>query len=150
MRLQTNSFLHLHLGIDARDLPPGLDIHHLVVNSWADLDAPQNVCIASIPSVVDASLAPPGKAVVHAYTAGSEPYALWEGLRRGSAAYEQLKEERTQCLWQVGWVRRRGGGGGGGGHIGFLQHRKTCSMISVAGTCMPSVDLHSCLLSVRP
>lgn len=98
---QTNSFLHLHLGIDATDLPKDLDIHHLVVNNWGDLEAPQNVCIASIPSVVDPGLAPPGKAVVHAYTAGSEPYSIWEGLERGSTEYEELKEERTQCLWQV-------------------------------------------------
>jgi phytoene dehydrogenase-like protein len=99
--LQTNSFLHLHLGIDATDLPKDLDIHHLVVNDWTDLEAPQNVCIASIPTVVDPSLAPPGKAVVHAYTAGSEPYSIWEGLERGSEEYEALKEERVQCLWQV-------------------------------------------------
>jgi hypothetical protein len=31
-------------------------------------------------SVLDPSLAPPGCHAVHAYTAGSEPYALWEGL----------------------------------------------------------------------
>ena len=49
--------------------------------------------------VFDPSLAPPGKAVVHAYTAGNEPYALWEGLERGGAAYNALKRERTQVLW---------------------------------------------------
>jgi hypothetical protein len=31
-------------------------------------------------SVLDPSLAPPGCHAVHAYTAGSEPYAIWEGL----------------------------------------------------------------------
>jgi hypothetical protein len=143
--LQTNSFLHLHLGIDATGLPPGLDIHHLVVNTWADLDAPQNVCIASIPSVVDTSLAPPGKAVVHAYTAGSEPYALWEGLSRGSPAYEQLKEERTQCLWQVG--RGGGGGGGCGGPEGLPRVEQLRHVRPVRQRCMHAPNL--CSLSAQ-
>ena len=78
-------------GIDAAGLPDDLDIHHLIVNNWEDLEAPQNVCIASIPTVFNASLAPPGKAVVHAYTAGNEPYSLWEGLDRRSQEYKQLK-----------------------------------------------------------
>ena len=78
-------------GIDAEGLPEDLDIHHLVVNSWEDLEAPQNVCIASIPTVFNASLAPPGKAVVHTYTAGNEPYSLWEGQDTHSKKYKQLK-----------------------------------------------------------
>jgi hypothetical protein len=60
---QTGSFVHLHLGIDATGLPEDLDCHHLFVKSWDDLEAPQNVRIASIPTVFDKSLAPPGKAV---------------------------------------------------------------------------------------
>jgi phytoene dehydrogenase-like protein len=71
------------------------------VRNWDDLEAPQNVRIASIPTVFDPSLAPPGRAVVHAYTAGNEPYDIWEGLARGSAEYEALKEERAACLWEV-------------------------------------------------
>ena len=35
---RTGSFVHLHLGIDAAGLPPNLDIHHLIVNSWADIE----------------------------------------------------------------------------------------------------------------
>ena len=61
------------------------------MNNWEDLEAPQNVCIASIPTVFNASLAPPGKAVVHAYTAGNEPYSLWEGLDRRGQDYKKLK-----------------------------------------------------------
>ncbi len=78
-------------GIDASGLPEDLDIHHLIVNDWEDLEAPQNVCIASIPTVFNPSLAPPGKATVHAYTAGNEPYSLWEGLDRRSQEYKDLK-----------------------------------------------------------
>lgn len=28
------SFMHLHIGFDAADLPPGLELHHIVVNKW--------------------------------------------------------------------------------------------------------------------
>ena len=51
------------------------------MHSWdVPIDAPGNVIIVSIPSVLDPSLAPPGCHTVHAYTAGNEPYELWEGL----------------------------------------------------------------------
>lgn len=95
------SFMHLHLGIDATGLPPDLQIHHLIVNSWDNVEAPQNVCIASVPTVLDPSLAPAGKAIIHSYTAGNEPWEVWEGVTPGSKEYEALKEERSQCLWQA-------------------------------------------------
>lgn len=43
-----------------------------------------------------------GKAVVHTYTAGNEPYSVWEGLQRGSKEYEELKQQRAETLWKVG------------------------------------------------
>lgn len=52
------------------------------------IDAPQNMFIVSIPTVLDKSLAPEGKHLVHIYTAGNEPYKLWEGMKRGSPEYE--------------------------------------------------------------
>eukprot|EP01025_Chloroclados_australasicus_P031418 TRINITY_DN31773_c0_g1_i1.p1 TRINITY_DN31773_c0_g1~~TRINITY_DN31773_c0_g1_i1.p1 ORF type:complete len:402 (-),score=35.16 TRINITY_DN31773_c0_g1_i1:362-1444(-) len=94
---QTESFMHLHLGINADGLDPDLQCHHLIVNDWDQLTAPQNVCIASIPTVFDKSLAPPGKAVVHAYTAGNEPYSFWAGMKTNSQEYKDLKEERSEC-----------------------------------------------------
>jgi phytoene dehydrogenase-like protein len=65
------------------------------------VEAPQNVVLVSIASVLDPSLAPSGKHVVHAYTPGNEPYALWEGLERTSPEYKALKEERSQVLWRA-------------------------------------------------
>lgn len=55
------------------------------------LQAPQNVCIVSIPSLFDPAMAPSGKAVVHAYTAGNEPWEIWENVKPGTPEYEQLK-----------------------------------------------------------
>jgi len=78
-------------GIDATGLDPDLDCHHLVVNDWHDLEASQNVCIISIPTVFDKSLAPAGKATIHAYVAANEPYGIWEGLDRKSKEYKDLK-----------------------------------------------------------
>lgn len=98
---QLESFVHLHLGIDATGLPADLDCHHLFVDDWYNTTGEQNVLIASIPTVFDPSLAPPGKAVVHAYTAGNEPYSHWQGLKRNSPEYRQLKEERSQGLWRA-------------------------------------------------
>lgn len=74
-----------------------LGIHHIVVKNWEQgVDAAQNVVLISVPSALGKDLAPPGKHVLHAYTPGTEPFELWEGLDRKSAEYRKLKEERSQ------------------------------------------------------
>lgn len=99
---ECDSFLHLHLGIDGTGLAEDLQCHYIVVNDWdKGINAPQNVIVVSIPSVLDPSLAPPGKHVIHVYTPGNEPYSLWQGLDRRSEAYAQLKQERTEVMWQA-------------------------------------------------
>ncbi len=99
---QCPSFMHLHLGIDGAHLPEDLPCHHIIVNDWeSGVTAEQNVVLISIPSLLDASLAPDGKHVIHAYTPASEPYRRWEGLDRRSERYQTLKEERSQVLWKA-------------------------------------------------
>jgi phytoene dehydrogenase-like protein len=105
---KTESFMHLHLGIDATGLPKDLECHHLIVNNWEDISAPQNVCIISIPTVFDPSLAPSGHHTVHAYTAGNEPYQIWKGMDRKSTQYTALKEERSQVRVLLFSVRKLG------------------------------------------
>lgn len=96
------SFLHLHLGIDGAGLPPDLACHYITVEDWAlGIDAPQNLIVMSIPSVLDPSLAPPGKHAIHVYTPATEPYDLWQGLDRHSPEYAALKKERAEPLWQA-------------------------------------------------
>jgi phytoene dehydrogenase-like protein len=97
---QCESILHLHLGIDATGLPDDLGIHHVWLRSW-DVTAPLNMCNICIPSTLDPDLAPPGHHVVHAYTAGNEPYDVWRGLHHKSAEYEARKAERVEVLWQA-------------------------------------------------
>ena len=96
------SFMHLHLGIDATGLPDDLEIHHIYIEDWdRGVTGEQNMVLVSIGSVLDPSLAPEGKHVIHAYTPGNEPLDLWQGLDRNSEEYKKLKEERSQVLWRA-------------------------------------------------
>ncbi|KAK4476819.1 hypothetical protein RD792_015979 [Penstemon davidsonii] len=98
---QCESFMHLHLGFDAKDIREDLGIHHIVVNDWErGVDADQNVVLISVPSVLSPDLAPPGKHVLHAYTPGTEPFELWEGLDRRSNEYKELKNRRSEVMWK--------------------------------------------------
>ena len=99
---ECDSFMHLHLGIDATGLRPDLACHYIVVNDWKiGVTAPQNVVLVSIPSLLDSSLAPPGKHVIHVYTPGNEPYDLWRGMDRRSPTYDQQKQARADVMWQA-------------------------------------------------
>ena len=95
------SIMHMFLGIDATGLPD-LDPSHLAVMDWnRPLGDPQNVVTIFIPTVLDPEVAPPGKHIVHVYTAGSEPFDLWEGKDRNSQEYKDYKRERAQILWDT-------------------------------------------------
>ncbi|XP_078434242.1 FAD/NAD(P)-binding oxidoreductase family protein [Wolffia australiana] len=99
---QCESFMHLHIAFDAKNVPDDLQIHHIVVNDWSrGVDADQNVVLISIPSALSKNLAPPGKHVLHAYTPGTEPYSIWEGLDRRSSEYKKLKAERSEVMWKA-------------------------------------------------
>ncbi|MEA5466174.1 phytoene desaturase family protein [Leptothoe sp. PORK10 BA2] len=98
---ECDSFMHLHLGIDATGLDH-LACHYIVMNDWSlGVDAPQNLVLISIPSVLDPNLAPAGKHTIHVYTPGNEPYGLWAGMDRHSADYAQLKQQRAEVMWRA-------------------------------------------------
>lgn len=89
------SFMHLHLGIRATGLE-NLTGHHVVVHdSSQDITVPGNTCMISIPSVWDASLAPEGHHVIHAYTL--EAFAGWER----NDEYEEKKQQKAQSLYRA-------------------------------------------------
>ena len=95
------SIMHLFLGIDAEGLPD-LDPSHLAVLDWnRPLGDPQNVVTIFIPTVLDPEVAPEGKHIIHVYTAGSEPFDLWEGKDRKSQEYKEYKRERAKILWDT-------------------------------------------------
>jgi len=101
-----DSFLHLHLGIDAAGLPSvpseAFPAQWAVVKDWeVGVNAPRNLVLVSVASLLDPSLAPEGGHVIHAYTPATEPYATWEGLERSSAEYKRKKEEAATVLWEA-------------------------------------------------
>jgi len=99
---KTESYLHLHLGIDGTGLDTsGLHPHYTVINSWEGIADPLNMMAISFPTLLDPSLAPEGCHVIHAYCAGNEPYGIWAEHPRGSPEYERLKQERGEALWRA-------------------------------------------------
>jgi len=103
------SFIHLHAGIDAADLPlvPSADFpaQWAVVRDWnapgdggvpgkgafCGVESPRNVVLVSVPSLLDPSLAPPGKHVLHAYVPATEPWLDWAHMDRKSEEYAAKK-----------------------------------------------------------
>ena len=99
---ECESFMHLHLGIDASNIRSDLQCHYIFVKDWElGITAPQNLVLISIPSVLDSSLAPPGKHSIHVYTPGSEPYDLWQGMDRNSEEYLEQKQKRAEIMWEA-------------------------------------------------
>ncbi|MBO9998550.1 MAG: FAD-dependent oxidoreductase [Cyanobacteria bacterium SID2] len=90
-----NSFMHLYLGIRADGLEDLMGHHAVVLDGMLDLTDPGNTCMVSIPTVWDASLAPEGYHVVHAYTL--EPYGDW----KLNANYEERKQDRSKSLYHA-------------------------------------------------
>eukprot|EP00775_Hariotina_reticulata_P013799 gene13799-13920_t len=94
----TDSFIHLHAVVDLpveRFPTEELPVHSYFLSrellrdtGWPTL---------TISTAIDASLAPAGKQVLHMYM--SEPFEPWDGLTRGSTAYEHLKQQRASMLW---------------------------------------------------
>ena len=68
---------------------------------WEKLTQPQSAAFVSVPSLLDPSLAPEGRAVIHAYLPATEPYEVWEGMDRRSDEYKALKAERAEPLWRA-------------------------------------------------
>ncbi|GMI41793.1 hypothetical protein TrCOL_g3697 [Triparma columacea] len=98
------AIMHLFLAIDAKDLDLShiQDPAHLVVQDWGrSLQDSQNLCSFFIPSLLDKSVCPEGKHVIHVYSSGGEPYEPWEKLTPGSEEYEAYKEDRAKVLWEA-------------------------------------------------
>ena len=102
------SFIHIHAGIDAKGLPevPSADFpaQWAVVRDWdrpEGVEAPRNIVLCSMPSLIDPSLAPEGKHVLHAYVPATEPYSEWVGMDRKSEEYLKKKEEAADFLWSA-------------------------------------------------
>ena len=88
------SFLSLHLGIDAAAVPEGFHCHHLLLEHWEEIEAEQGVVFVSMPSLLDASVAPAGRHIVHTFTPSS--MQQWQGL--SPSAYRAKKQADAERL----------------------------------------------------
>ncbi|KAL9399797.1 hypothetical protein Peur_008758 [Populus x canadensis] len=83
------SFLSIHMGVKAEVLPPDTDCHHFVLeDDWTRLEEPYGSIFLSIPTVLDSSLAPEGRHILHIFTTSS--IEDWEGL--STEDYEAKKK----------------------------------------------------------
>ncbi|KAL4323851.1 hypothetical protein GQ457_11G008550 [Hibiscus cannabinus] len=83
------SFLSIHMGVKADVLPPDTDCHHFVLeDEWTRLEEPYRSIFLSIPTVLDSSLAPKGRHILHIFT--TSPLEDWKGL--SPKDYEAKKE----------------------------------------------------------
>tara|TARA_Y100001933_G_scaffold256288_1_gene300737 strand:- start:599 stop:2146 length:1548 start_codon:yes stop_codon:yes gene_type:complete len=83
------SFVSIHLGIDEHVIDSKLNCHNIIVDSWEELEKEKGVIFISIPTLLDPSLAPEGKHIIHAFTPSS--FEEWENLSRKE--YIQKKDE---------------------------------------------------------
>ncbi len=83
------SFLSLHMGVKADVLPPGTECHHILLEEWEEMTQPEGTIFVSIPTLLDADLAPKGYHIIHSFT----PHWIddWQGL--SSREYQNKKEE---------------------------------------------------------
>ncbi|KAF7804203.1 Prolycopene isomerase, chloroplastic [Senna tora] len=83
------SFLSIHMGVKAEVLPPDTDCHHFVLESdWTRLEEPYGSIFLSMPTILDSSLAPEGRHILHIFTTSS--IEDWEGI--STEEYEAKKQ----------------------------------------------------------
>ena len=88
------SFVSIHLGVEKNLISDNFNCHHIIVENWDELESEKGVIFVSIPTLLDSSLAPEGKHIVHAFTPSS--INEWEGLSRKE--YMQKKEKYFSFL----------------------------------------------------
>lgn len=88
------SFLSLHLGVEADLLPSGTDCHHILLEDWDRMEAEQGTIFVSIPTLLDPSLAPSDRHIIHAFTPSWLEH--WQNL--SSQDYQAQKEAAAAAL----------------------------------------------------
>ena len=88
------SFVSVHLGVRRDVIPPHADCHQIVLEDWAELEAAGGTLFMSLPTLLDPSLAPRDRHIIHAFT----PSWLteWQGLSRQQ--YEQQKQHAASQI----------------------------------------------------
>ena len=88
------SFLNLHMGVKAEVLPLDTECHHVILEDWKKMTDEEGTLFVSIPTLLDAKLAPKGYHIIHAFT----PHWIsrWQGL--SAKEYTVRKEEAAERI----------------------------------------------------
>ena len=88
------SFLSLHLGVKADVLPSQTECHHILLENWDKMEAEQGTIFVSIPTLLDPSLAPRGRHIIHTFTPSW--IKEWQGL--SPREYQKQKKRASSDL----------------------------------------------------
>ncbi len=88
------SFVSIHLGVAGELIDKNFNCHHIIVEDWEELENEKGVIFISIPTLLDPSLAPDGKHIIHAFTPSS--ISEWDGISREE--YHSKKENYYSFL----------------------------------------------------
>ncbi len=83
------SFLSLHMGVKAEVIPPMTECHHVLLEDWQKMTAPEGTIFVSIPTLLDPDLAPVDHHIIHAFTPDWIDH--WQKL--SPSQYQTQKEE---------------------------------------------------------
>ncbi len=92
------SFLSLHLGVNEHIIPQTTHCHHLILERWEEMENEQGVAFLSMPTLLDHSLAPNGKHIVHAFTPSS--MHNWDKLSPKDYA-EKKEKDANQLIKKI-------------------------------------------------
>ncbi|KAI3993807.1 hypothetical protein MKX01_002820 [Papaver californicum] len=89
------SFLSIHMAVKAEVLPSNTDCHHFILeDDWTSLEKPYGSIFLSIPTVLDSSLAPKGRHILHIFTTSC--IEDWKGLPQKD--YDAKKEHMADAI----------------------------------------------------
>jgi len=94
--LKAPSWFQLFLGVDAAVIPAGFDVHHVLVDEWKSYNQLGGTIYFSAPTMLDPSLAPAGKHIVHAFVTGE--VEQWRQHERASSAYHAAKDDVAAAI----------------------------------------------------
>ena len=88
--LRAPSWFQLYLGVDASVIPKEFYVHHILVDTWENYNQPGGTIYFSAPTILDPSLAPPGKHIVHAFVTAEADE--WQQYNRENGEYQNAKD----------------------------------------------------------
>lgn len=94
--LRAPSWFQMFLGVDARVIPPDFNVHHIFVDDWSTYASLGGTIYFSAPTILDPSLAPPDRHIVHAFVTSES--AEWEQYEREGALYREAKERYADSI----------------------------------------------------